>query len=98
MLLWSLILFRYVYPAHSHYVPAAIWHELLQRFQKEIGSRDPQAAFRGSLVDNNMFAIDVNEWGLSNLLETERKSRLQQVQKLRRRAARTARAISQPAA
>jgi len=29
MLLWSLVLFRYVYPAHSHYVPAAIWRELL---------------------------------------------------------------------
>jgi hypothetical protein len=98
MLLWSLVLFRYVYPAHSHYVPAAIWRELLQRFQKEIETRSPQSEFRGSLVDNNMFAIDVNEWGLANLLETERKSRLQQVQKLRRCAARPARPVPQPAA
>ena len=98
MLLWSLTLFRYIYPAHSHYVPAAIWRELLQRFQKEIETRDPHAHFRGSLVDNNMFAIDVNEWGLANLLETERKSRLQHVQKLRRCAARPARAVPRPAA
>src|SRR5580698_10153325 len=32
MLLWSLLLFRYVYPAQTHYVPAAVWRELLQRF------------------------------------------------------------------
>ena len=78
MLLWSLLLFRYVYPAHSHYVPAAIWRELLQRLEKEIARPDPKARFRGSLVDNNMFAIDVNEWGLANLLEEERRKRLRQ--------------------
>jgi hypothetical protein len=90
MLLWSLLLFRYVYPAQSHYVPAAVWAELLQRFQREIAEPDPQASFRGSLVDNNMFAIDVNEWGLANLLEDERGSRLRQVEALRACAARPA--------
>jgi hypothetical protein len=80
MLLWSLLLFRYVYPAQSHYVPAAIWRELLRRLQKEIARPDARAKFRGSLVDNNMFAIDVNEWGLPNLLEEERTSRLQRVE------------------
>jgi len=80
MLLWSLLLFRYVYPAQSHYVPAAIWRELLRRLQNEVARPDPRAQFRGSLVDNNMFAIDVNEWGLPNLLEEARRSRLQQVE------------------
>jgi len=80
MLLWSLVLFRYVYPAQSHYVPAAIWNELLQRLQNEIARPDPRAKFRGSLVDNNMFAIDVNEWGLPNLLEEARRCRLQHAQ------------------
>src|SRR5258708_35146292 len=78
MLLWSLLLFRYVYPAHSHYVPAAIWRELLQRLEKEIARPDPKVRFRGSLVDNNMFAIDVNEWGFANLLEEETGKRLEQ--------------------
>jgi hypothetical protein len=68
MLLWSLVLFRYVYPAPSHYVPAEIWCELLRRFEAEIRSPDSEATFRGSLVDDNMFAIDVNEWRLPNLL------------------------------
>jgi hypothetical protein len=83
MLLWSLLLFRYVYPAQSNYVPLAIWKELLQRFQKEIAHPDPKAKFRGSLVDNNMFAIDVEEWGLTNLLEDERSRRLREANEFR---------------
>jgi hypothetical protein len=78
MLLWSLILFRYVYPAQSHYVPAEIWCDLLRRFEREIQNPNPRAEFRGSLVDDNMFAIDVNEWGLANLLKERRELRLAQ--------------------
>jgi hypothetical protein len=81
MLLWSLLLFRYVYPAQTHYVPADVWRELLQRLQSEIESPDPRASFRGSLVDDNMFAIDVNEWRLANLLKEKRRSRLQQLER-----------------
>jgi Nucleotidyl transferase of unknown function (DUF2204) len=76
MLLWALVLFRYAYPAQSHYVPAEIWCELLRRFEGVLRERDPQAEFRGSLVDDNMFAIDVNEWGMPNLVEQQRKKRL----------------------
>ena len=79
MLLWSLVLFRYVYPAQSHYVPAEIWCELLRRFEAEIRKTDSEATFRGSLVDDNMFAIDVNEWRLPNLLAERRAQRLAQV-------------------
>ena len=80
MLLWSLLFFRYVYPAQTHYVPAAIWRELLQRLQKQIARPDPHAEFRGSLVDELMFAIDTNEWGLANTLEENRENRLQAIQ------------------
>jgi hypothetical protein len=76
MLLWSLLLFRYVYPGQSHYVPAEIWCELLRRFEAEIRQPNPEARFRGSLVDDNMFAIDVNEWQLPNLLVERRAQRL----------------------
>jgi len=76
MLLWSLVLFRYVYPAQSHYVPGEIWCELLRRFEHELQRPNPQARFRGSLVDDNMFAIDVNEWELPNLLQERRVQRL----------------------
>jgi predicted nucleotidyltransferase len=76
MLLWSLLLFRYVYPAQTHYVPAAIWRKLLRRFETQIARPHPDARFRGSLVDENMFAIDTNEWDLANLLEETREKRL----------------------
>jgi hypothetical protein len=79
MLLWSLLLFRYAYPAQTHYVPATVWRELLQRFQGQIARPDPHAKFRGSLVDELMFAIDLNEWGLPNLLEENRQRRLKEI-------------------
>jgi predicted nucleotidyltransferase len=82
MLLWSLLLFRYVYPAQTHYVPAAIWHKLLRRLEAQIATRNPDASFRGSLVDENMFAIDVNEWELANLLEATRQKRLAEIDAL----------------
>jgi len=82
MLLWSLVLFRYAYPAQSHHVPSKIWRELLRRFEKEIREPNPQAPFRGSLVDDNMFAIDVNEWEMANLMEEQRKVRLSQLDEL----------------
>ena len=69
LVLWNLVLFRYVYPAHSNYVPQALWEDLLARFTKDVRSHNPRSSFRGSLIDDKMFAIDVNEWGFENLLE-----------------------------
>ena len=83
MLLWSLLLFRYVYPAQSHYVPSEVWSELLARFAQKVKSPDLRALFRGSLVDENMFAIDVDEWELPNLLEKSRKVRLARMKRER---------------
>ena len=79
MLLWGLMLFRYVYPAQTQCVPADVWSTLLRRFEREIQGPNPAASFRGSLVDDNMFAIDVEEWGMANLLEESRRKRLSKV-------------------
>ncbi len=46
---------------------------LLARLQSQLDSPLAQPAFRGSLIDEKMFAIDVQEWGLENLLEEERR-------------------------
>jgi hypothetical protein len=67
MVLWALILFRYVYPAQTHYVPPALWQDLLSRYMREIQHPNPEARFRGSVVDDNMFAIDVRDWGLPDI-------------------------------
>jgi hypothetical protein len=79
ILLWSLLLFRYVYPAHSAHVPAHIWDDLLTRLRKELANCNSEAPFRGSLVDDNMFAIDVNEWGLPDLLSEYRSRRMKSI-------------------
>ncbi len=76
ILLWALLLFRYVYPAQTHYVPVHIWKILLGQLVPAIENPDPQAKFRGSLVDEHMFAIDVNEWGLEDVLQEYRERRL----------------------
>ncbi len=67
VLLSMLVLYQYVYPAHSHYVPRAVWHDLLDRFRRSVDDPDRDAPFRGSLIDPMMFAIDVEEWGLPDL-------------------------------
>lgn len=76
ILFWALVLFRFCYPAQTHYVPVAVWKELMSRFEEVIKHPDPNAKFRGSLIDENMFAIDVKEWGLADLMEANRERRL----------------------
>lgn len=71
MVLWSLVLFQYIYPG-SNVVPMRIWDELLTKFRADIDNPDPKAVFRGSLIDERMFAIDVHEWKLPNVLEKYR--------------------------
>jgi nucleotidyltransferase DUF2204 len=80
MLLWALVLFQYVYPAQAHYVPSMIWTRLVHRFVFKVMNPDPSARFRGSLVDENMFAIDVKEWELDDLLTEYRASRAKYIQ------------------
>jgi hypothetical protein len=80
ILLWALLLFRYVYPAQTHYVPRAIWQDLLRHFSEAISQHDPNAQFRGSLVDDNMFAIDVKEWGMEDVLAEYRARRHPKIQ------------------
>ena len=69
ILLWALVLFRYVYPGQTNYVPKEVWCDLVTRFKNAVSHPDSAAKFRGSLIDDKQFAIDVNEWGLDNLMQ-----------------------------
>ncbi len=77
VVLWALMLFRYVYPAHTDYVPAALWQDLLSRYMHAVQHPDPNAPFRGSLVDENIFSIDVKDWELEDLQSEYRARQLQ---------------------
>jgi len=76
ILLFALVLYRYVYPAYSHYVPSWVWQRLLGGFSDALANRNTSAQFRGSLVDDKMFAIDVTDWGMEDVLGLHR-SRLE---------------------
>lgn len=75
MVFWALILFRYIYPPQTAYVPSRVWDDLVGRFISAIKNPDPKARFRGSLIDENQFAIDVQEWQLDNILTEYRDRR-----------------------
>jgi Nucleotidyl transferase of unknown function (DUF2204) len=74
MLLWYLVLYHYVYPAASQFIPADIGEELLQRFKVELAHPNRSVEFRGSLIDDKMFSIDVSEWNKRNLMDEYRDS------------------------
>jgi len=79
MILWVLVLYRYCYPAQTQYVPKEVWCDLLTRFHKVVSRPDTKAKFQGSLVDDKQFAIDMNEWGLENLMIEYRERRLKSI-------------------
>ena len=72
LLLSVLIQFHYVYPRCGDYVPKEIWDRLLREEQRSVTRQEAGAVFRGTLLDEKMFAIDVNEWRLPNPLEEYR--------------------------
>jgi hypothetical protein len=43
----------------------------------EIQHPNPEAQFRGSLVDDNMFSIDMKDWGLPDIEREYRERALQ---------------------
>jgi hypothetical protein len=67
LLLWSLVFFAYVYPAHVGLIPRGQWDSLLRKLQDDLEHPRHDAPFRGTLIDPNMFAIDVTEWGERDL-------------------------------
>lgn len=67
LLLWSLVLFAYVYPGRTDLVPERLWADLTSRFLDRVTHPHPEFPSRGTLVDPLMFAIDVNEWGERDL-------------------------------
>ena len=75
MVFWALVLFRYIYPAHTAYVPAQVWDDLIGRFISAVKNPDPNAPFRGSLIDEHQFAIDTQEWQLADVLAEYRARR-----------------------
>ncbi len=64
LLLMDLLLFDFVYPGHSDYLPktlvVTLFEEVRQRWQEK--NVDPKL-FRGTLLDPFSFVVDIEDWG-----------------------------------
>jgi len=80
VLFWALVLFHYSYPGAVGHVPRQIWDSLLDRFRDELDHPNPEAHFRGSLIDDKIFAIDVAEWELRDLAGEYRQRKRPRIQ------------------
>ena len=78
-----LLLYRYVYPHAAKQVPSGVWQLLAQEFQDGLKDSQKEPSFRGTLLDENMFAVDVKEWGLPDLLRDSRSRKLDLIQELK---------------
>src|SRR6266404_1534713 len=81
LLFYAMNLFKYVYPSKTDFIPRKIWEAMLERTRQAIENPDPKAQFRGSLLDERMFAIDVQEWKMDDLLGESRKRREDEIDK-----------------
>jgi hypothetical protein len=75
LLFYAMLLFKYAYPSKTDFIPREVWEMMLERTRQGIEHPDPKAEFRGSLLDERMFAIDVQEWGMKDMLGQARKHR-----------------------
>ncbi len=73
LLLAYLHLYRYVYPSHTHYLPARVLELLRKRYEEEAAPEETR--FRGTMLDENTFAVDVEEWGLPDERAATREER-----------------------
>ena len=75
------MLYAYVYPAYTNYVPESLWQDMAKQFANRLANRDAAAPFRGSLIDENMFAIDTREWAMADILQQRRSQRIPRLPK-----------------
>jgi hypothetical protein len=68
LLLWHLVLFAYVYPGRTHYLPQTLMVKLFETARR-LWWQPPDAAaprqtkaFRGTLLDPFSFIVDIEDW------------------------------------
>jgi hypothetical protein len=76
LLLAYLHLYRYVYPSHTRYLPHWVLELLLERYEKEAeATREGSLRFRGTMLDEDSFGVDVEAWGLPDECATLKEAR-----------------------
>jgi hypothetical protein len=75
LLLAQLHLYRYVYPSHVHYLPRRVLELLFERYEKE-AAPSGSLRFRGTVLDEDAFSVDVEAWDLPDERAAMREARL----------------------
>jgi hypothetical protein len=72
LLFWHLILFDFVYPGHSSYLPKPLMVSLFDDVKMgwSMRKRDPRA-FRGTLLDPFSYTVDIEDWGYEDQRNTD---------------------------
>ena len=76
---WELFLaylhiYRYVYPSHTHYLPRWVLKLLHERYEEEAVPLKP-LRFRGTMLDDASFGVDVEAWDLPDERRATREAR-----------------------
>lgn len=64
LLLAQLHIYRYVYPSHASYLPRRVLDLLHERYERESAPQGEPLRFRGTMLDEDDFDVDVKAWGL----------------------------------
>jgi hypothetical protein len=64
LLLWHLILFDFIYPGHSKFLPKDLMAQLFEERRLEWSRPGKKSnVFRGTLLDPFLFTVDITDWG-----------------------------------
>ncbi len=63
ILLWHLVLFDFVYPGHSNFLPRRLMAQLFDEMRERWKTPGDPRSFRGTLLDPWSYLVDVQEWG-----------------------------------
>jgi hypothetical protein len=66
LLLWYLILFQFVYPGRTDYLPHALMEQLFDKLRRRWPTPQHPHAFRGALLDPFSFVVDTEDWGFED--------------------------------
>jgi hypothetical protein len=75
-LLAYLHIYRYVYPSHAHHLPRRVLELLRERYDEETeAAPEDSLRFRGTMLDDSSFEVDVESWGLPDERAANRRAR-----------------------
>jgi hypothetical protein len=75
-LLAYLHIYRYVYPSHAHHLPRRVLELLRERYEEETeAAPEDSLRFRGTMLDDSSFEVDVELWGLPDERAANRRAR-----------------------